>query len=550
MKTKDVGHLHAGVPTLVYVARGDAAGETWHPSFTTHPFRYIEVQGLKQKPNLDLVTGLVISNDEEVAGKFTSGSQRFNDIWEASMNSTRFTTHGMTWDNAAERLQSQVYNAWSAPFASYVLWYPNLWRKIMEDQRLCNVLEPAKDLAFGNAIYGSRGRAPGPIYVVTQGVTIELPIANYERYGDTRELALHYPHMKAFCEAFFPNNDGKIKEKATMAAWCDHFYNEMSADAKFSPGWEQKTMMSMMLYEYSRQTAEAARVLGKKEDSDSLEKLAGMIRDEINATWYDAQNKTYGGAKQKGQKEMDTSTGWHALMAMAIAKGVAPQEDVPKILDNCIADMKKHYNSHAAAGHITHQLLYDVYSDNGMVETCYDMMNATGYPSFAWMLQSGNRTIPEGPTLPDSLPAKASAYQNECQEPARWFTQSVCGVSPDFAEPAFKHILLRPRIPARLPSASLTSTTAYGEMESSWKQADGKVTWTVRVPANTYATAWIPAANAAAVQESGKPLASSQGCKVGAKAPDGSLECRLGSGAYSFQFPSPKNAPSRLSELK
>ena len=538
-----IAKVHLGVPTLLYVTRGAEAGEIWRPSFTTHPFRYIEVQGLKEAPTLNLLTGLTISNDEEDIGRFSSSNPRFNAIWEASMNSTRYTTHGMMWDNAVERLQSQVYTAWSAPFASYVLWYPNLWRKMMEDGRLCGSQTPGK-LSFGTAIYGSRGKGGPAKFPVTQGTTVELPMQYYDRYGDVRELGKQYPYMKAWCEAFFPNKDGKIINEASMGAWNDHFYVETCADSEWTPKWDTKTMMSMMLYEYVRDTADTARILKKTADAASLDQLAQAIAKEINASWYNAKQKTYGAAEMKG-KEVDASTGWHGLMAMAIAKGIAPEADVPALLDNCIADMKTHYNGHHAAGHITHQLLYDVYSGHGMVETCYDMMNATNFPSFAWMLQSGNRTIPEGPTWVDQLPAKSSAYQNECQEPARWFTQTLCGISPDRAEPGFKHILLRPHFPSRLQSAELVTTTPYGKTESRWSQNDGIVTWNVCVPPNSYATAWIPAGTEQQIKEKGQPLTTSSGCKVEGIFAEG-VRCRLGSGVYQFSFPAPTNEPSRL----
>ncbi len=191
----------------------------------------------------------------------------------------------------------------------------------------------------------------------------------------------------------------------------------------------------------------------------------------------------------------------------------------------------------------------DVFSDHGLIETCYDMMNATGFPSFAYQLQSGNRTIPEGPAWTDRFPAFASAYQNECQEPARWFTQTLCGVSPDRNEPGFKHILLRPRFPARLPSAKLVTTTPYGTLESSWTQQAGTVTWTVRIPANSRATAWIPATRADLVREGGRPLSACPGGEIRESTATG-IECRLAAGVYEFRFPAPANAASRLSELK
>jgi alpha-L-rhamnosidase len=545
---------HLGTPTLVYVARGDAADETWQPSFTLQPMRYIEVQGLKEAPTLDLLTGLVVTSDEEVVGAFTSGNPRFNDIFDACMNSTRYTTHGMTWDNAVERLQSQVYNAWSAPFASYVLWYPNLWRKVLEDQRLINHPAPGPNQSFANVVYGARGgpgwaiKSPGRL-VIPESVTVELPMQLYDRYGELQELRAHFPQMKAWLEACVDPVTGKFRKGAFAGGWNDHFCIETAADSDFLPSFDDQALMGMMLYQWARDTAEAGRVLGKIDAAAALEQMATNVRAEVNRSFYDVTNKTYGAAKDKRDGKLDAHYGWHGLMALAIASGVAPEADVPALLDNCIADMKAHYHSHHAAGHITHQLLYDVFSNHGMIETCYDMMNATGFPSFAYQLQSGNRTIPEGPAWTDKFPAFASAYQNECQEPARWFTEKLCGVSPDRDEPGFKHVLLRPKIPARLPSASLITTTAYGPLESSWKQNAGIVTWTVRIPANSHATAWIPTSNAQAIKENGKPLAVATGCSIQGQAKD-AVECRLGSGTYLFQFPAPVNAPSRLSELK
>lgn len=535
--------VHLGVPTHVYIANGDEAAETWTPTFTTQPFRYVEVQGLKEKPSLDLIAGLVITSDEEEIGEFDCGNDRFNRIWEASMNSTRYTTHGMTWDNAVERAQSQVYNAWSAPFASYVLWYPNLWRKIMEDQRLGNNLNEG-NLRFGNVIYGNRWGFPGPIYAVTQSVTVELPMQYYDRYGDIRELEKHYAHMKTWIEAFFPDRSGKIVNRATMGAWSDHFYKEMADDCDWTPEWDRKAMMSMMMYEYAVQTAEVAVIIGNAKGAEELNALAANIKTVINDTWYNKETKTYGAAKSKLDDTIDASLGWHGLMAMAVTKHIAPSEDVPAIIDNCIKDMNTHYKGHAAAGHLTHQLVYDMFADNGMTETCYAMMNATGFPSFDWMLQSGNKTIPEGPTMPERLPSKSSAYQNECQEPARWFTQSVCGVSPDRQQAGFKHFYLKPQFPVALPSATLTSKTPYGQLESSWVKTDGQITWTVEIPANSAATVTLPA-DANGITVEGAKLSKALGVNDVVSKGD-NTQFHLGSGKYTLAFVAPSYIENKL----
>ena len=106
----------------------------------------------------------------------------------------------------------------------------------------------------------------------------------------------------------------------------------------------------------------------KNAEASALDELAQNVRAEVNRSYYDATNKTYGAAKEKRGGKIDARYGWHGLMAMAISTGVAPEAEVPAILENCIADMKAHYHGHHAAGHITHQLLYDVFSDHGMIE--------------------------------------------------------------------------------------------------------------------------------------------------------------------------------------
>lgn len=561
-------YAQVGVPTLTYVANGDAAGENWRPSFTNHAFRYIEVQGLDKEPTLDLLTGLVISSDEEIIGEFVSANERFNNFWEASMNSTRFSTHGMTWDNGHERLQSQVYHSWSAPFAAYMLWYPNLWRKVMEDLRLSNSIDTNKP-EFGMAVYGTRQTDLSPRNMVTQSVNIELPMVYHNYYGDMREIEMQYPHMKAFINAFIPNNDGVILKNAMMGAWNDHFYYEMSKDGKWSPAWDPKNMISIMLYEYTLQTAAIAKELNKAADAEYFTVLASKLKTKTNEQWYNKETKTYAGAKIEASAAsnsvagkviggnmgagagdtVDNSTGWHGMMAMAVAKGIAPEEDVDAIVENCILDMKKHYNSHPSTGHITQQILYDVLVDHGMIETTYDMMNATSFPSFTWMLQSGNKTIPEGPTEPEYLPARYSGYQNEMQEPARWFTESVCGIKVDSKQPGFKHFTLIPHFPSKLPFAKLLTATPYGQAESSWVQDGGVITWTVKIPANSSATATIPVISADQITESGNSISNTKGCTAKGKSKKG-FEYELGSGSYVFKFPAPKNLPSRLSEWK
>ncbi|HOC57380.1 MAG TPA: alpha-L-rhamnosidase C-terminal domain-containing protein [Verrucomicrobiota bacterium] len=52
-----------------------------------------------------------------------------------------------------------------------------------------------------------------------------------------------------------------------------------------------------------------------------------------------------------------------------------------------------------------------------------------------------------------------------------------------------------------------------GRIASEWKVENGQLSLEVTLPANTSATVYIPARNAASVAESGKPLAQAPGVK-------------------------------------
>jgi len=85
--------------------------------------------------------------------------------------------------------------------------------------------------------------------------------------------------------------------------------------------------------------------------------------------------------------------------------------------------------------------------------------------------------------------------------------------------------------------------------ESIWKQDNGKVMWSVRIPAKSCATALLPAKSSAAVRVGRLPLKVIPGCQVGKVYPN-NVECCLESGDYKLQFPAPVNVASRLSELQ
>lgn len=114
-----------------------------------------------------------------------------------------------------------------------------------------------------------------------------------------------------------------------------------------------------------------------------------------------------------------------------------------------------------------------------------------------------------------------------------WMWRHIAGINPDEQQPGFKHFVIRPRPGPEFTSAKGEYDSIRGRISSDWKIKDGKITLKVTVPANTTATVYVPTQEAAAVRESGKTAAESDGV-THLRSEAGAAVYQLGSGHYVF----------------
>jgi alpha-L-rhamnosidase len=114
-----------------------------------------------------------------------------------------------------------------------------------------------------------------------------------------------------------------------------------------------------------------------------------------------------------------------------------------------------------------------------------------------------------------------------------WLYENLAGIRPDPAQPGFKHILMRPTPVGDLTFVKASHKSPYGKIVSEWKRDEDRFTWSFTVPANTTATAYVPAKDAASVTESGKPASEAPGVKY-LRMEAGTAAYEVGSGSYRF----------------
>jgi alpha-L-rhamnosidase len=117
-----------------------------------------------------------------------------------------------------------------------------------------------------------------------------------------------------------------------------------------------------------------------------------------------------------------------------------------------------------------------------------------------------------------------------------WMYQALGGINYDPNQPGFKHIILKPHPVGDLTWAKASYNSVYGRIASEWAIKDGQFRWTVVVPPNTTATAYIPTTAPDRVLETGKPIHRRLGIRV-LEPGNATALVKLGSGTYEFAAP-------------
>lgn len=520
-------------PTMVYQGNGEAA--KWHPRFAVVPFRYIEVQGLKQPPKLDFIAGCVVHTATPTTGTFSSSEKVYEDIHEAALHSSLYCMHNMTWDNPCERAQQPMQHSENYSLMAMTVGVGPFTKKLIEDfDKVRNKNGETAYIPYTRRTNPNSSGSNAPKQVSPD---INLPWQYYLYYGDKRVLEEHFASMEKCIKGLIDDTDkdskkGNYKYLRT-GGYEFHQHGLMVLDGEPGIEVDRFAYSSAWFYQLARRTAVVAGIIGKADKAAEYNTLADNIRAEYHKTWPTTINKGYGGLVDKKTKKVDVSMGNLVLSPLAIITGVAPDEDWKAIADNMAKVWTEKYDHHPDCGPQEVAKNLRALSDYGYVDLAADWMRSTKHPSYGYMLSFGTKTVWEGFADPTDASVN-STVQNEFQTGANWLQESLCGVNTDINGPGMKHFFLDPKIPVKVESAGTEFESPYGKIKSSWKQKDGIVTWDVRVPANSSATLTFPCTGKLAdIEESGKPIAKAAGLKTIAGSASSIL---VSSGSYQFRF--------------
>ena len=498
--------------TDTYILKSDGE-EIWEPGFCYHGFRYVEVTGLMAPPTLDLLRGRLVYSSVESIGSFSCSNGLFNRLQEASLSSLVGNMQSITTD-----CPTREKNPWlsmlvvTATPSVYNYDVRNFYRKCLDDIR--DAQSPnggIPGLVPWNGWKDADESGNGSPWSdpLNNSMSIGIPWLLYQQTGDIGILETNYPMMKAALANLEHRSKDHLIPWGGIGDWLE----------VGTGGWPKRTPKAVtstaFFYEDARILAQAAAVLGKKEDAQSFSSLGLEIKEAFNTAFY--QDKWVGYAE-----DSQTANG------MPLAIGLVPSEKEKLVLESLVHNIVDVRKNHLSFGNVGIKYVMDSLSDHGRADVAYTMAAQKDYPGWGDTLKDGNTTFTEEWGGNDSRchPDKAAV--------SGWFFRSLAGITIDPAAPGYKNILIKPSVVGDLTYSKGSLQTVHGLVTSEWEKTEKGIKFHVEVPANSTAQLTLPASEKSQITESGQPVKSAKAVTL-VRRDAGQAVYSLGSGNYEFE---------------
>ncbi len=468
-------NLRAAEVTDRYIVR-DRRDFVWHPTFTYHGFRYVEVSGLSYKPLETDFEGQVFYDAMETSGSFETSDEIINTVYANAFRGIRGNYRGMPTDcpQRDERMGWLGDRTTGCYGESYLfdnhLLYAKWNRDIREAQRP-NGQIPDVCPAYWS-MYSDNMTWPGAFLTTADMI--------WQRWGDTRPIREGYDAMKLWM-AYMKEKygDNGIITKDTYGDWCMPPESLELIHSKDPSRITEGALLSTAFYfRFCKMMARFAEVSGNKDDIAYFEEEAALTRKAFNDKFF---------FKRLGYYSNNTVT----ANILPLYYGIVPEGYEDRVFNHIVDKTEKDFGGHVSVGVVGIQQLMRTLTENGRIDLAVRMATDDTYPSWGYMARQGATTIWELWNGNTAAPAMNSGnHVMILGDLLIWYYEYLAGIRP--AEPGYKRIRLEPSVPDSLDYVKCSYESIYGPIRSFWKKQDGKLIWKFTIPANTTAEVRIP----------------------------------------------------------
>lgn len=520
-----------------YIMRGKPEGESYQPIFTDHGFRYLSVTGLDKPLPLESVKAVVLESIGNATSHYESSNAHINKLFQNILWGQRGNFQAVPTDcpQRDERQgwtgDAQVFARTATYFSPWVGKFYARWFHSMRDNQNIDGSYFNYYPVTGRPPYGFTNNQPGWMGWMEAGIIV--PYQVYMQYGDVKVIEEHYDSMVRYMDYLERSAVDFIQPNSGIG---DHLAIERT-----NIGLTNTAYYAYDAYMMSKMAA----VIGKTADSRKYAQLYENVKKAFNEKYVNEDGVTVaeyrafrwpgmpepqGGPKDGDIVPVNTQTSY----ALPLYFNLFDDEVKDKAVANLVKDIEAHGNT-LTTGFIGTPYLNNALSENGRDDVAYTLFEQEKYPSWLYPVLQGATTMWErwnSYTIENGFgPVDMNSFNHYAYGAiGEWMFSHSLGIQRDEAKPAYKHIILQPKVGGELKYADGYFESPYGVIKSGWEKTKDGYIYRVTVPANTTASLNLQAAGIAKV----KVLKGEKG--VGPfRSLEGKVMAELQAGSYEFE---------------
>ncbi len=435
------GQLHLYVANLRSAKQTDTVimdgkgGITWHPIFTYHGFRFVELLGYPGRPALSMLEGEEVHDALPQTGNFACSDKLIDQIfhncrWGIQNNYRSIPTDCPQRDERQGWMGDRGMESRSESFIFNTELFHDKWLWDMQTAQ-----QPGGDVSDVNPPYWS---------VFTGDVTwpstfIYLPGTLYLQYGQVAPIREHYAAMAKWIDFQLAKVHHGVTQADTYGDWCSPARSPLKIHSNDpNRATPRSILATATLYKDLNLMAWYAKVLHRPSQRRHWLMEAHRLFVGFNKHLWNAKGHYYG-------------NGSDTACILALASGITPKDRQADVIKRFLWRMHARQSDHVGVGVIGMQWIFNEMSRMGQSELAWKMLNQTTYPGWGFMVKHGATTIWELWNGNTANPAMNSEdHVMFIGDMLTWLFQYVGGIQSSMTHVGFKHIIMRPHVLGKL----------------------------------------------------------------------------------------------------
>ena len=508
-------NIRAAKQRIEYILKG-AGEEVFEPHFTFQGFRYIAVDEFPGELTVDNVSGIVVHSDMAPTGTLETSNALINQL----QHNIQWGQKGNFLDVPTDCPQRDERLGWTGDAQAFIrtacfnMDVNSFFIKWLKDVSADQLPNGGIPFVVPDALR-DKGVSAG-----WGDVALIAPWTIYLSYRNKKILEDQYQTMKNYVEYIrkIAGDTSIWKNGSVFGDWL--FYKPALYSHTEPDGYTNGDLIATAFFAYSTTILKnTAAILGKKNDEADYAALLEKIKEAFNKEYVTASGRVFS----------DSQTSY----VLALMFDLLP-EGKRKAAAGFLAKDIGNRGDHLSTGFLGTPYLCHVLSRFGYTDVAYKLLLQETYPSWLYPVKMGATTIWERWNGIRTDSTFEDAGMNSFNHYAygaigEWMYRVAAGLEIDTDKPGYKHFFIQPQPGGNFTFMKAGLKTLYGDIASAWELKNGKITITVKVPANTTATIRLPKSGGKSILESGKAL---QPANPG----NDDVVLQYGSGDYTFEY--------------